>query len=1482
MDSYGVLPNVVKGPSVDTLNPNQSPEHRDPHARRKSLDEVGITSEYEDQLDEIYDVLDGADERAKQRILEGKWGLTFIYKKRRCKGSAIHIAALNSDSALLERLLEMSADIHVECTYVAFEKEGRAQPIHLAVQGCFMNVQLLLEARADINARVKLDGESHFCPLHDAVYFRNLEMVNHLLANSANVNDKNLDGMTPLHVAAKMGANDVSDLLVRFGADIELRDLKQRTALEVAVESGIFPPRRLHVLARFRIGDILIVSEHCPSNTVDFMRALLCDYVGADRADQVAHKSYVADELQKEESLDETTPDAADYLLEILTVEPDEDCYRRSNLELRADYNTDESWKCDTEKGNRDHAWPEWHDKLAPSAKKSIFRSKSNRQLKARSNANIRNNGSALFGMRDQLNHIQMRQLRLKGIISTQALLALSLTNYVEIFRNQAIAATLQYCWTAFVGRWYMLQVTHRCLELLVLSAWTFSKSLESNNYQVPLWQRRLTWTIMLESALHDFFYEACQAYGFIVTMQSPGAYLGNVANYVDIAAIVSFNYLVFTALIQGNYQLDFWHEFFAVLVFLRWLHVLYNLRAFKLGMLGVKSIIPILHSVKKIGGMMIICFFVFCGFCHAFLVLDNGVTGGPWVVLIGSIKLLFTVDGDGIIQTLKLGGRGDAAGNGDYITAASLLIAVIVFCISLLNIFIAVHGRAYEQAHSHATNLFLQDLSERNVSGCPVERADICVHCMVQPVLPVCMTRGRLFILWLILSFLFVGSWLLCILIEETPGLLAALLLFAGVSLLKCCLVIRPWESEEVRQRSFLWWCAPSNKDYNTADEDQKDKIIQDMSERMARVEQALVEIRSALKEGGGAPLAKVQSTMTRWRNPWLSLFDADEGQKSEPRQQAARRVVQAVQLQRLSLARTKLLLVAGVPDAGKTTLLREVFKAKPDEDFADGDGLQRSHAAQRWEESRLAAMLNAKILSAPNDAPTGSAEPEGQGRQGQDAQRHGRSFCGGRGVGDDAWMMDDLETEKRFESFFSRSPDERDRLALIMSRFASAELHRPAAWSPRLVGSGGEGFGHEKLGEAMARKRMDSNGCPKGLLPIVGTWRSQKTKCFYFYFDLRDRSDIEFPSNAMAIEHWRSDQLIRLETAVLFNDVNADVPMGFGRLTDAKKAAVDEFEDGDGIVIPSITGDRHQFGSLTFDKNLQMFRKLCEMPTPHDGRTVPRPDSPVFGLRHLKAGLAEEGRTDEVLFELHPRGDLRFRPVYLVDSPGFGDGEHLHRFGSDPKLWFPGDSLSVATASAHSVPKSAVPAPFFRCQTNVRAEMNDTMMSTGRKPTGMKGKALDQHSFAVACHGHPPDAMILELRSRYVWLCATTVFILWVFGVQLAFNGTFSARELEGLLRDPRDFSRVVTVLGSRKLPNVITYSAAMNSASKTGDWAMATALLRQLETGLGGPNLISYNTVISALARARRWQGALEVFEELVSWRWKGFGGVLNVRC
>ena len=35
------------------------------------------------------------------------------------------------------------------------------------LQGCLENVQLLINAGADVNARVKVDGSDHFCPLHD-------------------------------------------------------------------------------------------------------------------------------------------------------------------------------------------------------------------------------------------------------------------------------------------------------------------------------------------------------------------------------------------------------------------------------------------------------------------------------------------------------------------------------------------------------------------------------------------------------------------------------------------------------------------------------------------------------------------------------------------------------------------------------------------------------------------------------------------------------------------------------------------------------------------------------------------------------------------------------------------------------------------------------------------------------------------------------------------------------------------------------------------------------------------------------------------------------------------------------------------------------------------------------------------------------------------------------------------------------------------
>ncbi|CAE7203796.1 ANKRD31 [Symbiodinium sp. CCMP2592] len=817
------------------------------------------------QLEEIYTVLEeGMDSANCRSLLDGSYPFTFQYKKRKCTGGAIHIAALQSDGQLLEQLLDLNVDINVECRYMTFEKEGRAMPIHLAVQGCLENVQLLINAGADVNARVKVDGSDHFCPLHDAVFFRDVDMVQYLLEKAASVNALNMDRMTPLHVAAKMGASEVAEVLVRHEADTELRDESQRSALEVAVESGVFPQRRLHLLARFRIGDIMIVSEHCPSATTEFIRNLLCDYAGAESADQVAHKTNVADELQTEENLTvehwiallDNTPDAADYLLEILTVEPDEDSVYYHPLpnqailkELRADYNTDDSWKCDTETGDRAKAWPAWHDRLAPGARavrkgRRISHAPSNRISKfVMRQPNPRTNQPKFVDSRD-LQPVHMRQLRLKGIVCPEVLQALSETKYVEIFRNPAVTATLTYCWDAFVLKWYLLQLLHRLLELIVLSAWTYSKSQDFNNKQVPYWQRRISWTFMFESAVRDTYIEAFQAYGYCIQLQNPGSYFGNGGNYVDVAVISIFNVVVGQALYSGQFNLDAEEELFALLVFVRWFQMLFALRAFKLGMIGVKGIIPILHSVKKIGGMGIICGFVFAGFWHAFMILDNGLEG-PYKILVGTVKLLFMVDGDGIVQVLKLGNRGDEAGNGDYITLASLMVAVIIFCISLLNLFIAVHGRAYSEAHMHATNLFLQ------------ERASICVHCMVQLRLPMCCGHQRKWwqLGYFVLAFLAFGGWVLCILIEDCPAIIPAVLLSLAFYLFNGLLLERPWTNEDVCSRSYLWWCAPTSKQYGISGEAEQAQMVEDMAERLVRLEKSLEELRQSTLLQAGRP---------------------------------------------------------------------------------------------------------------------------------------------------------------------------------------------------------------------------------------------------------------------------------------------------------------------------------------------------------------------------------------------------------------------------------------------------------------------------------------------------------------------------------------------------------------------------------------------------------------------------------------------------
>lgn len=76
---------------------------------------------------------------------------------------------------------------------------------------------------------VSIDGDT---PLHVAVSQNNAEIINLLLSHSADANAKNKRGMTPL---MKSRTPDIMKLLIKFGANVNMKDNDGDTALHHAV-----------------------------------------------------------------------------------------------------------------------------------------------------------------------------------------------------------------------------------------------------------------------------------------------------------------------------------------------------------------------------------------------------------------------------------------------------------------------------------------------------------------------------------------------------------------------------------------------------------------------------------------------------------------------------------------------------------------------------------------------------------------------------------------------------------------------------------------------------------------------------------------------------------------------------------------------------------------------------------------------------------------------------------------------------------------------------------------------------------------------------------------------------------------------------------------------------------------------------------------------------------------------------------------------
>jgi len=147
--------------------------------------------------------------------------------------------------------------------------------------------------------------------------------------------------------------------------------------------------------------------------------------------------------------------------------------------------------------------------------------------------------------------------------------------------------------------------------------------------------------------------------------------------------------------------------------------------------------------------------------------------------VMLGTFQLLLLGEGDGAEFVLALGGKDK---DGDLFTQWMMYFATVVFCICVLNLFIAVHGSSYQAAHAMVKQSFYKS------------RARICVDALIHPQWTHTVPENPMLAYVLLIIFT-VSAWL-CIIffLTEVHPVVASLLLVASLHFGDRLLLRRPW----------------------------------------------------------------------------------------------------------------------------------------------------------------------------------------------------------------------------------------------------------------------------------------------------------------------------------------------------------------------------------------------------------------------------------------------------------------------------------------------------------------------------------------------------------------------------------------------------------------------------------------------------------------------------------------------------------------
>ncbi|CAE7203194.1 ANKRD11 [Symbiodinium natans] len=635
------------------------------------------------------------------------------------------------------------------------------------------------------------------------------------------------------------------------------------------VEAGRYRFDKLFILMERSFEDLLVVSKLCASVAPEIMH---------DKGKNRVHPEWTeALVKQAETDLVSSTrhwmeimhwsDGAGEVILDVLTVRPEAQnsnynpIPRRARLpsgvQMVCRYESARTWEWDQETG----AAP-WHSLLCPGGL-SIYAKRGTFSKRARMLESLlwwrQRRGNQLFGSQNVSNMlnaparafdfqpeasivrdkesvpVKVRQLKLPGIVNPDVMHILAYTQNHNILLKPTGQAIIQYAWDHVARYYYWTYVFYQVITLGNLVVEVVSPA-------DTFWGRRLRWSLLAVLAHLELFYEFWEMAGYLCYLQHAGPrYLTKLENLYNWVSIILLMVLVWWT--SSDVTLQEIPIMLSVLVLFRWIQLTWSCRAFEY--VGEK-ILPILQASfsTSIGGILVVTFCVLVGFVHGALALELGhELPQHYKVVLGALKLLLLGDGDGIDVALTVGG---APEEGTPLTFVFLLTAMVVFCVCVLNLFIAVHGEAYSRAQDKAYTSFLQ------------ERAGICLHCLLRPSWPPHCIPIRVphrILSYLSLELVAIAAWALMLQEPSIHYLIPTGLLCGSAMLGDSILVQRPWNKTKGEQY-YLWMCYKESLDKSTNVPDSADmynaleKEVRLVSKQFERQTRSFADQVQGLKE--------------------------------------------------------------------------------------------------------------------------------------------------------------------------------------------------------------------------------------------------------------------------------------------------------------------------------------------------------------------------------------------------------------------------------------------------------------------------------------------------------------------------------------------------------------------------------------------------------------------------------------------------------